>query len=167
MWEGVRDRTERQHIDPHSMAITAFLSRSPGLLNRGPRGPSSLGRVPHSIIFFPTDLNFNCSIGGCEGPLCWVLVFSTASWLNFLITELYNSSTPTFFLWASQITLIQPVHGQGYILIFLDWMHLLFTQVHFLFWQFGRVGGQYATQQDKWIKCLQTQVLYRSNIKLN
>ena len=33
--------------------------------------------------------------------------------------------------------------GQGYILIFLDWMHLLFTQVHFLFWQLGR--GQYVT----------------------
>ena len=40
---------------------------------------------------------------------------------------------------------IQPVHGQGYILIFLNQMHLLFTQVHFLFWQLGRVGGQYAT----------------------
>ena len=40
---------------------------------------------------------------------------------------------------------IQPVHGHGYILIFLDRMHLLFTQVHFLFWQLGRVGGQYST----------------------
>ena len=56
--------------------------------------------------------------------------------------SLYNSSTSTF-LWASQIALIQPVHGQGYILIFLDRMHLLFTQVNFLFWQLGR--GQYAT----------------------
>ena len=62
------------------MAITAFLSRSPGLLNRGP-----------------------------EGPLCWVLVFSTASYLqlsDFLSSlGLYNCSTPTFFSWASQITL--------------------------------------------------------------
>ena len=38
---------------------------------------------------------------------------------------------------------IQPVHGQGYILIFLNRMHLLFTQVHFLFWQLG--WGQYVT----------------------
>ena len=38
---------------------------------------------------------------------------------------------------------IQPVHGQGYILIFLDRTHLLFTQVHFLFWQLGR--SQYVT----------------------
>ena len=33
---------------------------------------------------------------------------------------------------------IQPVHGQSYILIFLDRMHLLFTPVHFLFWLLGR-----------------------------
>ena len=37
------------------MAITAFLSRSPGLLNRGPGGPASLGHGPHSSIFSPTD----------------------------------------------------------------------------------------------------------------
>ena len=66
-----------------------------------------------------------------------------SNWLNFLYTELYNSATHNLFLWASQIALIQPVHGQGYILIFLDRMHLLFTQVHFLFWLLGR--GQYVT----------------------
>ena len=27
----------------------------------------------------------------------------------------------------------------------VDRMHLLFTQVHFFFWQLGRFGGQYAT----------------------
>ena len=92
-------------------------------------------------------LNCKCSIGDPEGPLFWA-VFSQqhpiSNWLNFLCTELYNSSTPTF-LWPSQIALIQPVHNQGYILIFLDRMHLLFTQVHFLFWQPGQVGGQYTT----------------------
>ena len=96
--------------------------------------------------FFPILLG--CSTGGLRAQPLWVLVFSTASysnWLKFLCTELYNSSTYTFFLWASQIALIQPVHGQGYILIFLARMHLLFTQVHFLFWQLGRVGGQYTT----------------------
>ena len=40
------------------MAITAFLSRSPGLLNRGPEGPASLGHGPHSSIFSPTDQYF-------------------------------------------------------------------------------------------------------------
>ena len=64
------------------MAITAFLSRSPGLLNRGLGSLVSLGHVPHSSIFSPTGLKSN--------------------WLNFLCTELYNCLTSTFFLWASQ-----------------------------------------------------------------
>ena len=60
------------------LGITAFLYRSPGLLNRGP-----------------------------GAQLLCVLVFSTASYLqlvwspnslNFLRTELYNSSTPTQYL---------------------------------------------------------------------
>ena len=45
---------------------------------------------------------------GPSGPLCWVLVFSTASYFqlpDFLSSPgLYNFSTPTF-LWASQIAL--------------------------------------------------------------
>ena len=41
---------------------------------------------------------------------------------------------------------IQPVDSQGYPLDTFDRMHLLFTQVHFLFWQLGR--GQYATQRN-------------------
>ena len=105
-------------LTPTLLAITAFLSRYPGLLNGGP-GAHSVG--------------------------CWFsLTHLITNWLNFLCTELYDSSTSTF-LWASQIALIQLVHGQGYILIFLDRMHLLFTLVHFLFWQLGRVGGQYTT----------------------
>ena len=130
------------------MATIAFLSRSPGLLNRGPGGPASLWHVPHSSIFSPTGLISNCSFGGLRAPSAasWFsLPHLISNWLNFLCTELYNNSTPTFFLWAAQIVLIQPVHGQGYILIFLDRMNLLFTPVHFLFWQPGRVGGQYTT----------------------
>ena len=45
------------------MAITAFLSRSPGLLNRGPGGPASLGHGPHCSIFSPTAQS------GAWGPL--------------------------------------------------------------------------------------------------
>ena len=89
-------------LTPTLMATTAFLSRSSGLLNRGPGGPASLGHGPHSSIFSPTDLNFNCSIGGLECPLCWVLVFSTASYLqlpDFLSSPgLYNCRTPTYLL---------------------------------------------------------------------
>ena len=110
---------------PTLLAITAFLYRSPGLLNRGPGGPASLGAGFLYRILSPTRLIPN--------------------WLNFLYTELYNSSTPTLFLWVSQFALIQPIHGQGYTPLFLDRRHLLFTQVHFLFWQPGRVGGHYTT----------------------
>ena len=130
---------------PTLMAITAFLSRSPGLLNQGSVGPASLGNVPHSSIFSPTATAQSGSWGPSL-PGCWSsLPHLISNWKNFLFTELHNCSSSTFFLWASQITLIQPVHGQRYILIVLDRMHLLFTQVHFLFWHLGR--GQYVTQE--------------------
>ena len=64
------------------MAITAFLFHSPWLLNRRPGNPAPLGHGPHSSIFSPTDLNSNCSLGSPEGPLCWVLVLSSASYLQ-------------------------------------------------------------------------------------
>ena len=120
VWEEVGDWTELQHIDPHS--------------------------IGHNCVSFPFSW---AAQPGAWGPslsgTCSSIRHLTSNWLNFLCTELYNSSTPTFFLWASHIALIQPIHGQGYnILIFLDQMHLLFTQVHFLFWQPGRVGGQYT-----------------------
>ena len=63
-----------QHIDlPILLAITAFFSRSPGLLNRGPGAQPLLGHASHSSIFPPTDL-------------------------NFLSTGLYHNLTPTYFL---------------------------------------------------------------------
>ena len=74
-----------------------------------------------------------------------------SNWLNFLCTELYNSLSSTFFLWALQIALIQPIHGQGYTLLFLDRVHLLFIRVHFLFWQPGRVVGQYTIDLNNYV----------------
>ena len=113
-------------------------------------------------LLWPSALCLSCSSGLLNwrlgGPaLYWVLAFSTASchqnspiskliWLP-VFTELYNSSMPTF-LWASQIALIQPIHGQGYNIL-IDRMHLLFTKVHFLFWQPGLVVGQYTTIGEK------------------
>ena len=130
---------------PILLAITAFLSPSPGLLNRGPGGPASLRHVPQFSIFSPTGLIPNCSIGAWGLPLL-VLAFSTASclwlvwspnWLNLLCTELYNSSTSTFFLWTSQSHSFNPSTVKVTILIFLERMHLLFTLEHFLSWQTG------------------------------
>ena len=94
---------------PTLMAITAFLSRSPGLLNRRAGGPDSLGHVPHSRIFSPTGL-------------------------NLLSPGLYNNLTST--LLPASVTIshsIQPLDSQGYILIFLDRMNLLFIRAHFQF----------------------------------
>ena len=145
--EGVEDRIGLQDIDPHSHGHNCFF---PVLLGCSTGG---LGVQPLCDMFLlpASSLQLQLLNQRPEGPLCWVLVLSTTSLLqltDFLsLPGLYNCSTPTFFLWASQISLIQPVHGQGYILIFLDWMHLLFTKVHFLFWQLGWVGGQYATQE--------------------
>ena len=64
-------------LTPTLMAITAFLSHSPGRLNRGPGGLASLGHGPHSSIFSPT-------------------------YLNFLSPGLYNNLTCTYSLRASQ-----------------------------------------------------------------
>ena len=118
LWEAVGYRTELQHIDPHSYG--------------------------HNSVSFPFSWAAQLGDWGLSlSEFCFSLLHLSSNWINFLCTELYNSSTPTFFLWASQIALIQPVHGQSYILIFLNRMHLLFTPVHFLFWQLGR--GQYVT----------------------
>ena len=72
-------------LTPTLMAIAAFLSRSPGLLNRGPGGPASLGHGPHSTIFSPTNSNFLC-------------------------TELYYCFTPTQFN-LSTVKVIPLIHS--------------------------------------------------------
>ena len=111
--------TELQHIDPHSyghnsVSFPFFWAAQPGS-----GGPASLGHVPHSSIFSPTYLI------SCLHP-------------GYIIVRHLPSSCG-----RHKSHSIQPVHGQGYILIFLDRIHLLFTQVHFLFWLLGR--GQYVT----------------------
>ena len=93
-----------------------------GCSTEGLGGQPLLGHGSHSSIFSPTVL-------------------------NFLSPGLYNNLTPTYFLRASQFcTQFNPSTVKVTPDIF-DWMHLLFTQVHFFFWELGRVGGQYATLQ--------------------
>ena len=96
VWEVSWRLNKLQHI-PLSLAV--LLARSAGLLNRVSLGPIAL---------------------------CWVLVLSTASYLQLTdskLTEpvcrtgLYNCLTYTCFLWASHLHPIRPVHGQGYILM--------------------------------------------------
>ena len=115
VWEGVGDRTELQHIDPHSYGHQRF---------------------------FPVLLG--CSTGSLGAPPagCWLsLPHLVTNW-----SGLQTNWLPVFtFLWASQIAFIQPIHGQGYNIL-IDRMYLLFTKVHFLFWQPGWVVGQYTTR---------------------
>ena len=120
-------------LTPTLMAITAFLSRSPGLLNQGAGGPASLGHGPHSSIFSP-DTTAQSGVLRTPSVGCWFsLPYLNSSWL-----ELPVHGVILLFCAHS----IQPVDSQGYPLETFDRMHLLFTQVHFLFWQLGR--GQYA-----------------------
>ena len=97
-------------LTPTLLAIAAFLSRSLGLLNRGPGS--------HSSIFSPTDL-------------------------NFLSPGLYNNLMSTYFLRASQFAPNSTLRQSRLSRDIFDRMHLLFTQVHFFFWQLGQ--GQYVT----------------------
>ena len=95
MCERVSWRTEQTatYWPQVPLSLAALLSRSVGLLNRGSWGPSPL----------------------------WELVLTTASYLQLTEpvcgTGLYNSLTPTCFLWVSHRHPIQPVHSQCYTLI--------------------------------------------------
>ena len=141
------------------MAITAFLSRSPGLLTRGPGGG---GQPLWDVVLIPaSSLQLIWTPSATAHSETWGPPLLGAGSLygiwsptdsNFLSPGLYNNLTPT--LLSASVTIshsIQPIDTQGYILKFFDRMHLLFTLVDFLFWQLGQVGGQYTTI---WANCL-------------
>ena len=107
---------------PVPLDIAECLSRSPGLFNRRPWGPA--------LCWVLFSLQHHYSNSPDPQTLNWVLAFSTASagcWLslphlvsnrlNFLCTELYNSSAPTQSL---------PINGQWnmWLLPSLEW-HVL------------------------------------------
>ncbi len=130
------DRTELQHIDPHSIGhncVSFPFSWAAQPVAWGPCLSGTCSSIQHllsnssdpQLSWSPTAQSGipRAPSAGCS----FLYSIISPTLLNFLCTELYNSSTSTFFLWASQIALIQPVHGQGYnILIFLDRIHLLF-----------------------------------------
>ena len=61
-------------LAPTLLAINAFLSRSPGLLNRGPVGPASLWHILIPASSLQLVRSRNCSIGGLRAPSagCWL-----------------------------------------------------------------------------------------------
>ena len=118
MWEGVGDRTELQHIDPHSIGHNCVSFPFSWDAQPGPWGPASLWHVliPASslqLVWSPTDLisTWNCSIGDLRAHSagCWLSQpHLLSNWLNFLCTQLYNCSTPTFFLWRHKLHSFNP-----------------------------------------------------------
>ena len=97
VWEWVGDRSELQHIDPN------FYCPQP---------------------FFLVLLG--CLTGGLGGPICWVLVFSTApylqivwsptDWISCALSYIIVQRLPSSY-GRHNFALIQPVQGLGYILI--------------------------------------------------
>ena len=138
---------------PTLMAITAFLSCSPGLLNRGPGGPASLGHCPPaSSLQLIRGSELQLLNRGYWGPpllgagsLYHIL---SPTNLNFKSLGLYNNLTPT--LRPASVTIshsIQPLGGQGYILIFLDWdAPVIYAGAFPYFDSLAGVGGQYTTK---------------------
>ena len=116
VWEGVGERTKTATYWPpnssgyHSLSFPFSWDAQPGAW-----GPSYLLRAgSHS------------SIRNADFKL-W-----TPTNLNFLSPGLYHCFTSTQF----NPTTVKAIPWSPDI---FDWMHMLFTQVHFFFWQLGRV----------------------------
>ena len=73
-WEGVGERTELQHIDPHSIGHNRVSFPFSWAAQPGTWGLSLSGTCSHSSIFSPTRLIPNCSVGGLRAPSagCWL-----------------------------------------------------------------------------------------------
>ena len=88
-WVG--DWTELQHIDPpnssgySSISFPFSWAAQPGAW--GPSLSRTWSSFQHLLSNSSEALNYNCSIGGPEGPLCWVLILSTASYLQLTRTS--------------------------------------------------------------------------------
>ena len=151
MWEGVRDRTELQHIDPHCYGHQRFF---PVLLGCSTGGPG-----PFCWVLFSVQHHFSISLiskllnrgPGAHSAGCWFpLRHLVSNWSGLqtdwlpVLTELYNNLTSTFF-WTSQSQSFNPFTVKVIFWYSLSGCTCFFTLVHFLFWQPGRVVGQYTT----------------------
>ena len=107
VWEGAGDRTELKYFDPKLMAVNvvSFLfflcsTRGPGVhsaecwlsllhlisIFSGPQTPSGFPRAPSAGCGFPYQIS-SISVSNATG---------TPTVLTSVLTELYNSSTPTW-----------------------------------------------------------------------
>ena len=147
-WVG--DWTELQHIDPYAYDHNSVSFPFFWAAQQGSWGPSLSGTWSSFQHLLSNSSELQLLNRKSWGPLLLgtgsLYSMLSPTNLNFLSPGLYNNLMPSLLSVSVTIShLIQPLDSQSYILIFLDRMHLLFTQVHFLFWQLGRIGGQYAT----------------------
>ena len=103
LWEGVGDRTETAiYWPPLLWSSVLCLSRSPGLLNRRPRGPALCWMMAfftasyHQLLWTPTHR-------GPRGPLQPGVAFPTT-------TRLCNSNWSDFLSWLSYIIVQRPLN---------------------------------------------------------
>ena len=137
MCERELETEQNCHILTSSLSWpSAFLSRSPGLLNRRLGSPALCWVQAfsttscHQLVW---SQNSQSGTWGLPllGPGFLYRILSPTGLVSKL-TDLLSSPSyiivppPNFFLWAWKIILIQPIHGQGYNIL-IDRMHLLFT----------------------------------------
>ena len=94
MWEGVEDRTELQHIDPHSIDHNRVSFPFSCATQPGAWGPTLLGAGFLYRISSPTGVVYKLT--------------------NFLSSPSYIIVQHPLLLVGITIALIQPIHGQGY-----------------------------------------------------
>ena len=119
-------------LTPTLLAIAAFLSRSPGLLNRGPGAKPLLGLVltPRTgTLISNSDLQLTDFLSHPGYIIIWHPPASCA----VTIRTQFNPSTVKVI--PRYLRPVAPIIYTG----------------AFLIWQFGRVGGQYVTGWDLWI----------------
>ena len=107
--------------------------------------------TPRSSDYSSTSFAFwlGSSTGGPEGPSpllgagshCLELQHELLQTDSNSGTGLYNCLKSTCFLWVSHLHRIQPVHGQGYILIYSTGCTCFLID--------GWVEGQYVTQTEQ------------------
>ena len=145
VWEGVEDGTELQRIDPHSYGHQRFflvlLGCSTGGLGAQPLWDMFLNPASSpQFVWSPTAQSGAWGIPLLGPGFLYHILFPT-DWISCAPSYIIVQRPPSS-CGRHNFALIQLVHGQGYnILILIDWMHLLFTLVHFLFWQPGQVVG--------------------------
>ena len=110
---------------PVPLSLAVLLSHSAGLLNRRSWGPIALCWM---LVLSTASYLIGCPI---HSALCHIEAKSFVNYYSILSPtwltptnwtscriRLYHCLTPTCFLWVSHLYPIQPVHGQGHILMF-------------------------------------------------